>query len=138
MPMNRAMPSRSALLLILLVAMTPACAATRPAAAPVAEERLAFEQEGLASYYGGEHHGRRTASGAVFDAGQLTAAHRTLPFGTRVRVTNLDNGRRVVVTVTDRGPFRRERVIDVSRRAAKDLGFLRAGTARVRLEAVSG
>jgi rare lipoprotein A len=138
MPMNRAMPSRSALLLILLVAMTPACAATRPAAVPVAEERLAFEQEGLASYYGGEHHGRRTASGAIFDAGRLTAAHRTLPFGTRVRVTNLDNGRRVVVTVTDRGPFRRERVIDVSRRAAKDLGFLRAGTARVRLEAVSG
>lgn len=136
--MNRTMFSRSTLLLILFVSMTPACAATRPAAAPGAEERLAFEQEGLASYYGQEHHGRRTASGAIFDAGRLTAAHRTLPFGTRVRVTNLDNGRRVVVTVTDRGPFRRERVIDVSRRAAKDLGFLRAGTARVRLEAVSG
>lgn len=137
-PMNRTMSSRPVLLLILLLGLTPACAATRPATVPVAEERLAFEQEGLASYYGKEHHGRRTASGAVFDAGRLTAAHRTLPFGTLVRVTNLDNGRHVVVTVTDRGPFRRERVIDVSRRAAKDLGFLRAGTARVRLEAVSG
>jgi rare lipoprotein A len=68
----------------------------------------------------------------------LTAAHRTLPFGTRVRVTNLENGRSVVVTITDRGPFRKGRVIDVSRRAAGKLGFLREGTTRVRVEVVSG
>jgi peptidoglycan lytic transglycosylase len=131
------MRPRSIPLLVALLCLTPACAATRPAPA-ASEARLAFEEEGYASYYGKEHHGRRTASGEVFDDRRLTAAHRTLPFGTRVRVTNLSNGRRVVVTVTDRGPFRRERVIDVSRRAAKDLGFLRAGTARVRLEVLSG
>jgi len=130
----------------LLLGLAPGCAGSRSgprlstiAAAPSgSEERLAFEEEGYASYYGREHHGRRTASGERFDAGRLTAAHRTLPFGTRVRVTNLDNGRKVVVTVTDRGPFRRHRVIDVSRRAAEDLGFLREGTARVRLEVLSG
>jgi rare lipoprotein A len=125
-----------ALFLLTVLCLTPACAATRPSSPP--EARLAFEEEGYASFYGAEHHGKRTASGERFDARRLTAAHRTLPFGTRVRVTNLDNGRRVIVTVTDRGPYRRERVIDVSRRAAKDLGFLRAGTARVRLEVVSG
>ncbi|HTM00856.1 MAG TPA: septal ring lytic transglycosylase RlpA family protein [Candidatus Omnitrophota bacterium] len=127
----------------LLLGLAPGCAGSRPAptlavAPSLSEERLAFEEEGYASYYGREHHGRRTASGERFDAGRLTAAHRTLPFGTRVRVTNLDNGRKVVVTVTDRGPFRRHRVIDVSRRAAEDLGFLREGTARVRLEVLSG
>jgi rare lipoprotein A len=133
---------RRILAFTLLLGLTPGCAGSR--SAPIAtapsgsEDRLAFEQEGYASYYGREHHGRRTASGERFDASRLTAAHRTLPFGTRVRVTNLDNGRRVVVTVTDRGPFRRHRVIDVSRRAAEDLGFLREGTARVRLEVISG
>ncbi|HYJ32701.1 MAG TPA: septal ring lytic transglycosylase RlpA family protein [Candidatus Binatia bacterium] len=133
---------RQILAFALLLGITPGCAGSLPAPgvgpAPSSEERLAFEEEGYASYYGREHHGQRTASGERFDAGRLTAAHRTLPFGTRVRVTNLDNGRRVVVTVTDRGPFRRHRVIDVSRRAAKDLGFLREGTARVRLEVLSG
>lgn len=128
---------RRILLLTLVLGLVPACAGTRPAA-PVSDERVAFEEEGWASYYGREHHGHRTASGSTFDDRRLTAAHRTLPFGTRVRVTNLDNGRHVTVTVTDRGPYRRARVIDVSRRAAKDLGFLRSGTARVRLEVVSG
>lgn len=125
------------LLLLFVVSLTPACAATRPAS-PQGEVRLAFEEEGYASYYGRGHQGKRTASGEPFDARRLTAAHRTLPFGTRVRVTNLTNGRQVIVTVTDRGPFRRERVIDVSQRAAKDLGFVRAGTARVRIEVLSG
>lgn len=138
MPISGGMRSRPLLLLLLALALTPACASTRPGPALAGEERVAFAQEGVASFYGREHHGRRTASGAVFDDRRLTAAHRTLPFGTRVRVTNLDNGRHVVVTVTDRGPYRRERVIDVSRRAAKDLGFLREGTARVRVEAISG
>jgi rare lipoprotein A len=132
---------RRILLFALLLGIAPGCAGSRPAPVvgpALSEEPIAFEEEGYASYYGWEHHGQRTASGERFDAGRLTAAHRTLPFGTRVRVTNLDNGRRVVVTVTDRGPFRRHRVIDVSRRAAKDLGFLREGTARVRLEVLTG
>ena len=91
---------------------------------------------GVASYYASRHHGRRTASGERYDEQALTAAHRTLPFGTRVRVTNLATGRSVVVTINDRGPFRRGRIIDVSRRASRDLGFLRAGLARVRVEVV--
>ncbi len=73
-----------------------------------------------------------------FDEHQLTAAHRSLPFGTMVRVTNLDNGRQVTVTINDRGPFKKKRVIDVSSRAARELGFLRAGTARVRIEVDPG
>jgi rare lipoprotein A len=90
-------------------------------------------QVGLASWYGGSLHGRRTASGERFDQEALTAAHRSLPLGRRVRVTNLENGRSVIITVTDRGPFVRGRIIDLSRGAARRLGFLRAGTARVRV-----
>jgi rare lipoprotein A len=93
-------------------------------------------QIGVASYYAAEYHGRTTASGARFDPRRLTAAHPTLPFGTRVRVTNLENDRSIVVVITDRGPYGRGRIIDVSSRAARELGFLRAGTARVRIEAL--
>jgi rare lipoprotein A len=89
---------------------------------------------GRASYYGGRFHGRRTASGARFDQNAMTAAHPTLPFGTRLRVTNLANRRSVLVLVTDRGPFVRGRIIDLSREAARQLGFLRKGVTRVRLE----
>jgi len=91
---------------------------------------------GLASYYAPHYHGARTASGRKQNNNALTAAHPTLPFGSRVRVTNLGNGRSVVVTVIDRGPFVRGRIIDVSRRAARELGFLRDGTAKVRVEAL--
>jgi rare lipoprotein A len=91
-------------------------------------------ETGIASYYGRKFHGRRTASGELFDMDSLTAAHRTLAFGTRVRVTNLENQRDVILVITDRGPFRRGRIVDVSRRAARELGFLSAGTAPVRLE----
>jgi rare lipoprotein A len=86
---------------------------------------------GVASWYGERFHGRRTASGEPFNMHELTAAHPTLPFGTRVRVRNLDNGREVVVRINDRGPFSRGRVIDLSRAAASVLGFVQAGTARV-------
>jgi len=133
--------SRRTLSLLMVIALTSGCAGSRVTAREAAagpESRIALEEEGFASYYGFEHHGRQTASGERFDADRLTAAHRTLPFGTRVRVTNLGNGKQVTVTVTDRGPFRRHRVIDVSRRAARDLGLLRAGTARVRLEVLTG
>lgn len=89
---------------------------------------------GTASYYSSEYNGQRTASGRRYDECRLTAAHRSYPFGAQVRVTNLENHRHVVVTITDRGPYGRGRVIDVSRRAARDLGFLAEGTARVRVD----
>ena len=90
--------------------------------------------DGLASWYGPGFAGRRTSSGEVFDPGQLTAAHRTLPFGTVVRVVNLDNGRAVQVRINDRGPFKPGRVIDLSRAAAEQLDMVRAGVAPVRVE----
>jgi rare lipoprotein A len=89
---------------------------------------------GVASWYGPRHHGRPTASGQPFDMNALVAAHRTLPLGSRVRVTNLDNGRTVVVQIVDRGPYVRGRLIDVSQAAAEALDMLDRGTARVRLE----
>ncbi len=92
---------------------------------------------GQASYYGDELSGRRTASGERFDPERLTAAHRTLPLGSRVRVTNTRNGRSVVVRINDRGPFAERRVIDLSEGAARRIGMLAAGTARVRLELLS-
>jgi len=91
-------------------------------------------QVGAASFYHPALDGRLTASGATFDSHLLTAAHRTLQFGTRVRVTNLVNLRSVVVTINDRGPFVRGRIIDLSRQAAAALGFVRNGIARVRVE----
>lgn len=95
-----------------------------------------YHAEGTASYYGRAHHGKRTASGERFDQNALTAAHRNLPFGTRLKVTNLDNGRSVVVRVNDRGPSSRSRIVDLSRGAAERLDMLRTGTAPVRLEAL--
>jgi rare lipoprotein A len=89
---------------------------------------------GLASYYSRRHHGRRTASGARFDMHAFTCAHRSAPFGTRLRVTALESGRSVVVTVTDRGPFSRGRVVDVSLAAARKLGMVQRGVVRVRVE----
>lgn len=89
---------------------------------------------GAASYYGKRLAGRPTASGEAFDPAKLTAAHRTLPLGSRVRVTNLRNGKSVVVRINDRGPYHSRRIIDLSRRAARRLGMLGRGKARVRLE----
>ena len=96
-----------------------------------------YRAEGTASYYGKAHHGKRTASGERFNQNALTAAHRTLAFGTRVRVTNLDNGRSVVVRINDRGPHTRGRLIDLSRAAAEKIGMIRSGTARVRVQGLS-
>jgi peptidoglycan lytic transglycosylase len=86
---------------------------------------------GFASWYGQRHHGQATASGEVFDMNKMTAAHRTLPFGTRLKVTNVENGRSVVVRVNDRGPWVKDRVIDVSRAAGRALGMTGEGVARV-------
>ena len=93
---------------------------------------------GVASWYGAAHAGKRTASGERFDPAALTAAHRTLPFGSKVRVTHEGSGRSVVVTINDRGPFSHGRIIDVSEGAAKELGLVRAGSGKVRLELVGG
>jgi len=91
-------------------------------------------QEGRASYYSDSLEGRATASGEPYRGDALTAAHRTLPFGSRLRVTNLSNGRTVLVRVNDRGPYAKRRVLDLSRAAASRLGMLRQGHAPVRLE----
>ena len=88
---------------------------------------------GTASYYGRELAGNRTASGERFDPDQMTAAHPTLAFGSKVRVTNLSNGQSVIVRVNDRGPFGGRRVIDISQAAAKEIGMHRSGTAKVSL-----
>lgn len=96
-----------------------------------------YDREGVASYYGARHQGLRTASGERFNQHDLTAAHRQLPFGTRVRVTNLSNERYVIVRVNDRGPHSRGRLLDVSQQAAERLGMLRSGTARVRVQALT-
>lgn len=107
----------------------PAMAGTDAAQATAA----AFVQTGRASYYGSKHDGMTTADGSTFDRTDFTAAHRTLPFGTVVRVTNLANGRMVKVRISDRGPHILGRVIDLSAAAARELGMLRRGLARVRL-----
>jgi rare lipoprotein A len=96
------------------------------------DSRPGATQVGVASWYGGTFHGRRTANGEVYDMHGYTAAHRELPFGTWLEVENLATGRRVQVRVNDRGPFKRHRVLDLSFRAAKDLGVVGPGTARVR------
>lgn len=97
---------------------------------------LLARMQGKASWYGTRFQGRRTASGERFNAYANTAAHRSLPFGTKVRVTNLRNGRSVVVRINDRGPNSRGRVIDLSRAAAQSIGMLRSGTAPVRIEII--
>jgi putative cell wall-binding protein len=107
-------------------------AAPQPPPEPEPEERVVGAFQGEASWYGPGFHGRRTASGETFDRNALTAAHRTLAFGTRVRVTNLENGRQVIVRINDRGPFHGNRVIDLSERAANEIGM--PGTAQVRGE----
>ena len=107
------------------------CALFRPPAPPPIEDGV---QVGMASWYGPGFHGRRTASGEIYDQDALTAAHPSLPFGTRVRVTNLDNGRAVDVRITDRGPFVDGRVIDLSRAGARVIGLIGPGVGRVRIE----
>jgi len=96
-------------------------------------EQPDYDETGIASWYGPTFYGKHTADGEIFTADALTAAHRTLPMPVNVRVTNLDNGRSLVVRVNDRGPFAKGRIIDVSERAAKLLGFYAQGTARVRV-----
>lgn len=102
------------------------------------KENPDYDETGIASWYGRQFHGKRTANGDVFDMNKLTAAHKTLPMPVKVRVTNLGNGRSLVLLVNDRGPFAHGRIIDVSRRAAQLLGFQRQGTAKVRVTLLNG
>ena len=105
-------------------------APSAPAQSPSSDAELA---RGKASWYGPKFHGRRTSSGERFDMNDLTAAHDSLPFGTRIRVRNMSNGREVVVRINDRGPRLRDRIIDLSKAAAAALGFLKDGEAMVML-----
>jgi rare lipoprotein A len=109
---------------------------------PPAEKKEAAgpnsDQTGVASWYGDHWQGRTTASGQPFDERKLTAAHRTLPLNTHVRVTNLKTGRSVEVTITDRGPYTGGRVIDLSKAAAKKLGMVKEGLVPVRIQNVAG
>lgn len=127
------------LLILCVVLALGACAPSSRRAAPVnpppdSPASSSRVLEGRASWYGPNFAGKRTANGEIFDPSHLTAAHQTLPFGTQVRVTNLNNGRSVVVRINDRGPFVGRRIIDLSRRAAERIDMIGTGTAPVRLE----
>src|SRR5262247_3938106 len=128
MPLAARYARVSTVLGVVSLATLSACATMHPKAGRPAQE------VGIASYYAEALDGRRTASGERYDMHALTAAHPTLPFGSRVRVTNLDNGRSVVVRINDRGPYVEGRLIDLSYAAARELQFISRGTARVRLE----
>ena len=128
---------RAAVLLLLVTA----CASTAPRRErdrePSERPAKARVERGKASYYAKRFHGRKTANGERFDVNDMTAAHRRLPFGSRVRVTNLKNGRSVVVRINDRGPFARGRVIDLSPAAARRIDMIKAGIVPVEVEILS-
>lgn len=118
--------------LLVLALVVAGCSASRPK--PAVEPIRGATQEGTASWYGPGFHGNATSSGEIYDQFDLTAAHRTLPLGTRVAVTEISSGRTVEVRINDRGPFVDDRIIDLSYAAAKQLGLVGPGTGRVRLE----
>ena len=107
---------------------------TQPTAKATPAAPVKLPQTGQASWYGADHQGKQTASGTSFDQARLTAAHPTLPFGSKIKVTNLGNGKSVEVEITDRGPFGGNRIIDLSQAAAKALDMIDSGTATVRLD----
>ncbi len=124
-------PSRRIVLLLFVLFLVAGCAGKK---GPVVEPaRKGDEQRGLASWYGKKYHGRPTASGERFDMHKVSAAHRTLPLGSVVKVTNLDNGRTLQVRINDRGPFIDGRIIDLSYKAAKKLDMVKAGVVPVKL-----
>jgi rare lipoprotein A len=135
------MQRASAVALVSLVACLSGCASRAPVVAGGTRTRALETREGVASYYGKEFHGRMTASGTRFDMNAMVAAHPSYPFGTRLRVTNLANGKSATVRIVDRGPTPQLRadglIIDVSHRAAEVLGFIQKGRTRVRLEVLA-
>ncbi len=135
---------RTLALLLPGLALVPGCSRIRTArgnrvakSRPVNITTRDAYQVGLASWYGADFAGRPTANGEIYDPEQMTAAHRHLPFGTQVRVTDLETGDRITVRINDRGPFKRGRVIDLSRAAARRLDMLSRGLARVRIDVLA-
>jgi len=120
-----------------IIPFSPATRETSPRATFPASSPPTIVEAGLASWYGKKHQGKRTASGEVFDQKKFTAAHRSLPWGSIVKLTNLANGKSVEVRINDRGPFEKGRIIDVSRAAASVLGMVESGVAQVQLELLS-
>ena len=136
---HRQLRIAKALLLLAVVALLGSGCASAPRSQRFAGSATqSGPMVGVASYYGKQYHGRKTASGERFNMHELTAAHRTLPFGTNLKVTNLANERSVVVRINDRGPFKRDRILDLSLEAARRLQMVTAGTARVRIEPLTG
>jgi len=131
MPFKKVMAST---LLAAAFSLTLTFGDIQTASAASSSAKANFRQVGTASWYGPGFHGRKTASGERFDQNKLTAAHRSLPLDTVVKVTNLDNGKAVKVSINDRGPYVGKRVIDLSHAAARKLDMTEDGTARVRIE----
>jgi len=128
-------PGRSALALLAVAALVAVLSVAPTGGSGSLENTApAWTQQGPVSWYGPGFHGRRTANGEIFDTQELTMAHRTLDFGTEVRVTNLENGRSVVVRVNDRGPYVGGRIADLSHAAASELGFVDDGVVPARIE----
>lgn len=141
--MSRVIRGFCVLSMVTVMALIPACQqmyVRKQHHAPteaVEKNSETYKAEGIASWYGPGFHGRRTASGKRFNTQKLTAAHRTLPFGTKVLVTNLSNDKTVELEINDRGPVKRtRRLIDLSKAAAKKLGFVSAGVTKVRVEVI--
>lgn len=132
MPVFSMTPGLRLLVLLVLSLATISCGAKRGVVKPIGVP--GDGPTGLASWYGEAYQGRPTASGEIFDMNKMTAAHRTLPFGTQVQVTNLQNGKKTEVKINDRGPFLPERIIDLSYAAAKKIEMLIAGVVPVRLQ----
>jgi rare lipoprotein A (peptidoglycan hydrolase) len=131
----------AAVALLLCVLALWGCAATRPATAATGDASRGIlarpgAEVGLASWYGEPHQGQPTASGEIFDMAGMTAAHRTLPLGTRIRVVNVENGRSVQVRVNDRGPYIAGRIVDLSQAAARALDMVEQGVAWVRVDVI--
>ncbi len=134
---------RLAVLLLVVFALITGCARHKKRVAhvpsapqPSAVVKIGDEETGIASWYGHPYHGRRASNGEIYDMEKLTAAHRTLPFGTMVEVHNLSNDREVEVRIIDRGPFVDGRIIDLARAAARQIGMLGPGTAQVRVRVI--
>lgn len=131
---RRLTPAFLALLTAALLLFGAGCKRRSPAARAPAPPSPGWTETGIASWYGAPYHGRQSSSGEIYDMDRLTAAHRTLPFGAIVRVTNLENRKSVVVRINDRGPFVEGRIIDLSRAAARHIGLIGPGTALVRIQ----
>lgn len=123
---------------VLFIAMIALISVSFGSAAPATTTETASIAQGVASYYADIFQGRRTANGERYDKNKLTAAHRTLPFGTNIKITRNDNRQSVVVRVNDRGPHTQGRMLDISRAAAEKIGLIRAGKASVTMEIIGG